>query len=83
MYRYYTKGICPKSILMDIKKDILEEVVFEGGCTGNLIAIKVLIEGREIGEIIELLEDIPCRGKTSSCPAQLAIALKIYKNYAK
>ena len=57
MYRYYTKGVCSKSILMDIEDDILKDVIFEGGCSGNLIGIKHLIEGKSIDEIIEDLEE--------------------------
>lgn len=81
MYRYYTNGVCSKSILLDIKGDILIDVVFEGGCAGNLIGIKQLVEGRNIDEIIENFDNIPCRDRKSSCPDQLATALKIYKKY--
>jgi len=81
MYRYYTKGVCSKSILLDIEDDILKDVVFEGGCSGNLIGIKHLIEGKSIDEIIEELEHIPCKNRGTSCPDQLAKALKIYKEY--
>ena len=81
MYRYYTKGVCAKSILLDIECDILKNVVFEGGCSGNLIGIKHLIEGKNIDEIIEMLEDIPCKNRGTSCPDQLAKALKIYRKY--
>lgn len=81
MYRYYTKGVCSKSILMDINGDILTEVVFEGGCAGNLIALKQLVEGKNIDEIINNLENIPCKERGTSCPDQLAKALKIYKEY--
>ena len=66
MYRYYTKGVCSKSILMDIEDDILKDVTFEGGCSGNLIGIKHLIEGKSIDEIIEDLEDIPCKNRGTS-----------------
>lgn len=83
MYRYYTRGVCAKSILMNIEENILLDVIFEGGCDGNLIAIKSLVEGKNIDDIIEVLEDIPCRGKNTSCPDQLANALKIYKKYVK
>ena len=58
MYRYYTKGVCSKSILMDIEDDILKDVIFEGGCSGNLIGIKHLIEGKSIDEIYCLLTNI-------------------------
>lgn len=82
MYRYYTKGVCSKSIVMDIEENILKDVIFEGGCTGNAIGIKHLVEGKDIDEIIEILEDIPCKNRGTSCPDQLAKALRIYKEYA-
>lgn len=81
MYRYYTKGVCSKSILLNIEDDILLDVVFEGGCEGSLIAIKHLVEGKHIDEIIDILEYIPCGNRDTSCPDQLAKALKIYKEY--
>lgn len=81
MYRYFTKGVCSKSIFLDIENDILLEVVFEGGCSGNAIGIKHLVEGKSIDEIIKNFEDIPCKSKGTSCPDQLANALKIYKEY--
>lgn len=81
MYRYYTYGVCAKSILLNIEDDVLLDVVFDGGCDGSLIALKHLIEGKNINEIIEELEYIPCRNKNTSCPDQLAKALKIYRDY--
>ena len=81
MYRYYTKGVCSKSILLNIEGETLIDVVFEGGCDGSLIALKHFVEGRHIDEIIDELEYIPCRNKNTSCPDQLAKALKIYKEY--
>ena len=80
MYRYYTKGVCSKSILMDIEDDILKDVIFEGGCSGNSIGIKHLIEGKSIDEIIEELEDIPCKNRGTSCPTSLLRLLKFIKN---
>ena len=79
MYRYYTEGVCSKSILLNIEGDILVDVVFEGGCAGSLIALKHYVEGRHIDDIIKELEYIPCKNKKSSCPDQLAKALKLYK----
>ena len=70
MYRYYTSGVCAKSILLDLEDDVLVNVVFEGGCDGSLIALKHFVEGRHIDEIID-----------TSCPDQLAKALKIYRDY--
>lgn len=81
MYRYYTHGVCAKSILLNIKDDILLDVVFDGGCDGSLIALKHFVEGKHIDDIIDELEYIPCRNKDTSCPDQLAKALKIYRDY--
>ena len=81
MYRYYTKGVCAKSILLNIEENILLDVVFEGGCEGSLIALKHFVEGKQIDEVIEGIEYIPCGNKNTSCPDQLAQALKIYKEY--
>ncbi|MVO76320.1 TIGR03905 family TSCPD domain-containing protein [Paeniclostridium sordellii] len=68
-------------MLLDIEGDKLIDVIFEGGCAGNLIGIKNLIEGKDIDEIIETFEKIPCKNRDTSCPDQLATALKIYKKY--
>lgn len=46
MYRYYTNGVCAKSILLDIEDDVVLDVAFEGGCEGALIAIKNLVRGK-------------------------------------
>ena len=81
MYRYYTEGVCAKSILLNIEEDTLLDVVFEGGCDGSLIALKHFVEGRKINDIIDELEYIPCGNRGTSCPDQLAKALKIYRDY--
>lgn len=81
MYRYYTNGVCSKCILLDIQDDIIVDVVFEGGCEGALIAVKNLIKGQKIDDIIDMLEQVPCKMRGTSCPDQLANALKIYKEF--
>lgn len=83
MYKYYTKGVCSKSITLDIQDGILYDVAFEGGCAGSLIAIKHLIEGKNVDEVIDALQSIPCKNRGTSCPDQLANALKIYKEYVE
>lgn len=80
MYRYYTNGVCSKSILLNLEEDVLLDVVFEGGCEGSLIALKHIVEGKHIDEIIDELEYIPCGNRNTSCPDQLAKALKIYRD---
>lgn len=83
MYKYYTRGVCAKSISIDIQDGILYDVVFDGGCAGSLIAIKHLVEGKSVDEVIDALESIPCKNRGTSCPDQLANALKIYKEYVE
>ena len=58
---------------------ILKNVVFHGGCNGNLKGIASLCEGKPVTEIIVRLEGIRCGFKPTSCPDQLAKALKQYK----
>ena len=79
MYSYNTKGTCSRKILFDIKDDIIKEVSFVGGCMGNTQGVAKLAQGRPIDEVISLLEGIDCGGRGTSCPDQLAKALKIYK----
>lgn len=77
-YTYKTKGTCSQKIdieLADDGKTILD-VKFTGGCNGNLKGIAALVKGKKADEIIESLEGIKCGFKQTSCPDQLAQALK-------
>lgn len=70
-------GVCCKEITFDIdENNIVKSVNFVGGCPGNLIGLKHLIEGRPADEIAEKLAGIPCGGKSTSCPDQLSKALR-------
>ena len=70
-------GVCRKEIEFDIdENNIVKSVNFVGGCPGNLIGLKHLIEGRPADEIAEKLAGIPCGGKSTSCPDQLSKALR-------
>ena len=70
-------GVCCKEITFDIdENNIVKSVDFVGGCPGNLIGIKHLVEGRPANEIAEKLSGIPCGGKSTSCPDQLSKALR-------
>ncbi len=73
---YHTQGVCAKQILFDIEGEILKEVTFVGGCDGNLLAIKKLIEGMPVAEVIRKLQGNPCGDNPTSCADQLAQALK-------
>ncbi len=75
-YNYRTKGTCSRSIQFEINDGIISNVIFEGGCNGNLKGISALVEGKEPDEVIDTLSGIRCGFKSTSCPDQLATALK-------
>ena len=79
MYRYQTRGTCSREIIFDIENDMLKEVHFVSGCMGNTTGVARLAENRPVDEVISLLEGIDCGGRGTSCPDQLAQALKLYK----
>jgi len=79
MYQYNTQGVCSKCIYFDIENGKLTNVSYLGGCNGNLKGIASLVEGMDIDEVIRRLEGTTCGSKKTSCPDQLAKALKAYK----
>ena len=79
-FTYKTNGVCSRSIDIELEDNVIKSVSFYGGCNGNLKGIGALVEGMEIDDVIERLQDIKCGFKNTSCPAQLAEALKGYKN---
>ena len=79
-FTYKTNGVCSRSIDIEIEDNTVKGVSFYGGCNGNLKGIAALVEGMKIDDVIERLEDIKCGFKNTSCPAQLAEALKGYQN---
>ena len=76
---YTPKGVCSRQIQFKLDGDVVRDVKYTGGCNGNLQGISKLVEGMKIDEVIEKLEGIDCNGKGTSCPDQLAQALKAYK----
>lgn len=75
-YEYKTKGTCSQRILFDLIDGRVHNVQFIGGCNGNLQGISKLVEGMEAQEVIQRVSDIHCGMKPTSCPDQLATALK-------
>ena len=75
-YEYKTSGTCSQKIFFEIEDNILKSVQFLGGCNGNLKGISALVEGMEVSEVIKCLEGTTCGMKSTSCPDQLATALK-------
>ena len=82
-YEYQTNGTCSRSILFDVEDGKVKNVQFIGGCNGNLKGIGVLVEGMDIDEVISRVEGIHCGMKSTSCPDQLAQALKMAKANAQ
>jgi len=78
-YKYRTKGTCSQMIQFEIEDNKVKNVAFYGGCNGNLKGIGILVEGMDIDEVIARLEGISCGMKSTSCPDQLAQALKQVK----
>lgn len=75
-YTYKTHGVCSSQIKFDLEDGIVKNVRFSGGCMGNTQGVARLCEGRTKKELIKLLSGIKCGFKDSSCPDQLAQALK-------
>lgn len=75
---YKTNGVCSQEIHFDVVDNMIHNVSFLGGCNGNTQGVARLIEGMEIHEAISRLEGIDCKGRGTSCPDQLSIALKTY-----
>ncbi|MCQ2238464.1 MAG: TIGR03905 family TSCPD domain-containing protein [Bacteroidaceae bacterium] len=80
IYQYQTQGTCSKLIVLDVEDGILNNVQFIGGCNGNLQGISKLVAGMKVDDIIAKIEHISCNGRPTSCPDQLAQALKSIKN---
>ena len=75
-FEYKTKGTCSRAILFEIEDNKVKNVQYIGGCNGNLKGIGSLVEGMDIDEVIARLEGTTCGPKDTSCPDQLAQALK-------
>lgn len=76
-YIYKPKGVCSMQIKFEIDDNqMVKNITFTGGCNGNTQGVAKLANNRKAEEVIALLEGINCRGKGTSCPDQLAKALK-------
>lgn len=80
MYTYKTQGVCSQKIDFDIVEKngvkVVTNVKFTGGCSGNTQGVAKLVEGMEVNDAISRMEGIRCGFKPTSCPDQLAQALK-------
>lgn len=76
---YKTSGTCSSSISFDVVDGKVTNVKFTGGCSGNTQGVSALVEGMDIDEAINRMQGIKCGFRPTSCPDQLATALKQYK----
>ena len=75
-YKFRPMGVCSMEITFDVENDIVKNVSFLGGCSGNTQGVTKLCEGRDAEEVMNLLSGIRCGSKGTSCPDQLAQAIK-------
>ena len=82
MYQFKTQGTCSQMIYFDLEDNKVKNVKFVGGCNCKLKGIAALVEGMDMDEAIGRIEGITCGLKKTSCPDQLAQALKAVKENA-
>ncbi len=75
-YTYTPHGVCSRMIQIETEDGIVKHVKFVGGCNGNTQGISALVQGMPVDEVIQRLENIKCGSRPTSCPDQLAKALK-------
>lgn len=75
--RYQPRGVCSSAIDIELDGTIIKSVAFTGGCSGNLQGIARLVEGMNAESAISKLQGIKCGFKSTSCPDQLACALRM------
>lgn len=78
-FEYRTRGVCARNILIEIDGDKISNIQFIGGCNGNTTGIASLVKGMKIDDVIARLDGVDCSGRGTSCPDQLAQALKQIK----
>lgn len=75
---YMTKGVCCRQIHVEVENNMIQEVAFLGGCSGNTQGVAALVKGMSVEEAIKRLKGIRCGARSTSCPDQLAKALEAY-----
>ena len=76
---YKTKGVCSRSIEIEVDGDTIQSVKINGGCNGNTKGISSLVKGMKVDDVISRLKGTDCGGRGTSCPDQLARALEAMK----
>lgn len=79
IFTYRPQGVCSQLMEIEIEDNVIRRLEVLGGCNGNLQGISRLVAGMDVDEVIRRLDGIPCGFKPTSCPDQLAKALKAAK----
>lgn len=79
-FSYRTEGTCSRSIDIEVEDGIVTSVTFHGGCSGNTQGVAALVKGMKVEDAVARLAGIRCGFKSTSCPDQLATALKKHQN---
>jgi uncharacterized protein (TIGR03905 family) len=72
------KGVCSRTIEVSVQDDVIVDVQFYGGCSGNTQGVSALLKGMKVDEVISRLEGIKCGFRNTSCPNELAKGIKEY-----
>ena len=78
-YIYEPQGVCSMQMIFEIEGDTIKDLKIIGGCPGHTVGVSLLVIGRKVDEVIELLKGIPCGMRGTSCPDQVSKALQEYK----
>ena len=75
-FKYNPRGVCAREFMIDVEDGVIQSVQVAGGCNGNLQGISSLLKGMKVEDAIQRMEGIRCGMKATSCPDQIAKALK-------
>ena len=75
-FTYNPKGVCSRQFKIDVENGVVNSIVIVGGCSGNLQGLAALLKGMKVEDAIARMEGIRCGFKSTSCPDQIAQALK-------
>ncbi len=77
-FAYRPRGVCSQLMEFEVENDKIVSLNVTGGCNGNLKGIASLVRGMSVQEVIDRLEGVRCNAKQTSCPDQIAKALRAY-----
>lgn len=80
VFTYKPKGVCSQLMQFEMDNETIKEVKVQGGCNGNLKGICAILRNKTIDEVLEAFDGITCGMRKTSCPDQIAQALKAYRN---